>query len=281
MNWNTLGREACGIAFPLGVCLGASFVRAQAWRLGSRWPQNGYMPCYVWSFLLLMLAWLSVVWVFRAGVSRDKPGGVTVADVLVCFLTVVGCIGCYPLWPIVLCLLTMVVVALVETRKGVLGPAWKPLAVRAAITGLLFVFTWYQCATTRRQALRGFAHRIETLVGEDRLLAWASEQIAAAKAKQKKLPDANRNDLKPEEIPDFVHDLMGGVPARTRVVVQLDRPDPSVAIFNSSQEAFRVTVRPSRQLHEYADFPPHWWVQETAGVQWRPGIYLDTAGNFR
>jgi hypothetical protein len=233
------------------------------------------------------------------------------ADVIACLLTVPGCLGCYALWPVALFVPVVLLLALLSSGKSAGGPDWR-LIRRAGVTGLLFVLTWYECATVKRQALHGFAERVESRVSEEQLFAWVGAVIAAEKKRPLAvaavvglgsspgqggliaLPALSAGGIQAErprhlppgmltrdEIPTFIHDLIGHFPETTRVEVRLDRGDPYVAVFNSSLEAFRITVRPSRRPHERSPFPPRWLIQELDGLQWRPGIFFDTAGNFR
>jgi hypothetical protein len=280
MSVKSIGRELAPVAFPLGVCLGALLLNARAWHVGRDAPGHGLMPLYLGCLFLLLLAWLSVLLLFRAVTEKEKPSGLTVADVIVLFLTMPACAGCYGLWPFVLLVwaFLFLAVALFAGRKDANSRDW-PLTRRAGLTAVLFLLTWYHCATAKRQALHGFADRIEATVREDRLLDWAAEVMAGRKAG--KDSDASGHFLERDEIPAFVHDLMGGVPQRTRVVVHVKGAGPHVSIATSAQESLRITVRPSRAPHQRGPFPPPWVFQESAGLPWRPGIYLDTLGNFR
>lgn len=274
MKWKGVWIEVCPLLLPLGVCLWAFFAHHMAWQLGYAHPEVGLMGCFLGSAFALGLAWLSVYLAFRRAVQKEVSAGLHVGDLLVGFLTMFGCVGCYPLWPVALGVMTLYVLPL-TSRTACL----EPRRVRqAGITAFLFLLTWFECATLYPEALQGFSERVEERVGEARLMAWAEEIIAARKLR-KHAPDGDPF-LAREQIPEFAHDLLGGRLDKTRVEVRLWGGDPSVSIASTANHAFRVTIRPSRRPHE--DGPPAcWFGPGLTGLEWRPGIFLDTVGNFR
>lgn len=281
MGWKGIGKELGWIVVPSGLCLGALLLHARAWHRGYSNPELGVlMGCQGVSFFILLAAWVWVsIVLFTIQVKKEKSTDGRLGTTTALFLTVSGCFGCYPLWPVVLFLVALLLMPLTSRRKDSLGPNWRIVVLRAGITALLFTLTWYLCATVKKQALHGFGERIEAMVGEDHLIGWATEVIAARQ--QGKPQDANTAPLAREEVPNFIHDLMGGEPKRTHVEVHIDGKNAYVTVTNSAQEAFRITIRPSRVAHDPGSFLPHWWVKESAGFEWRPGIDLDTLGNFR
>ena len=120
-----------------------------------------------------------------------------------------------------------------------------------------------------RQALHGLGERLEAEGGAERFLAWAAEAIATHKEGQ------HGGRLEPDEIPDFVDDLMGPFQGVRSVGVD-SGDDPSVTLYTGgSAYHFTIRLRPSRVRHG----PWSWWVGEVAGeLEWRPGIDLATEG---
>jgi hypothetical protein len=269
MTWKGAWHDWKWTAAGLGTCLGAAGVTVAAWRTGYAADAFGLLGCHVLSFILLLAAGLSLGCVFRAAAKREKPAaGPTVLDVAALVLVFSGCFGCYPLWPAVLVLLTspLLVELLFFRKKGRPAEEWWALG-RVALAVPLFTLTWYLCASTTRQALHGLGDRIEAKAGADRLKTWAADVVA-------RHPDTERwSGLEPDEIPDFVGDLLGpnqGV--RGGEVRHGD--DPSVDLFTGgSGYHFRIRVDPSGVSHA-----PPWWLGGWAGLEWRPGIHLETEG---
>jgi hypothetical protein len=274
MKWKSVWMEVRPLLFPIAVCAWALFAHQRAWQLGYAHPEVGLMGCLMAGAFALGLAWLSVYLKFRKAVRKEISAGLHVGDLLVGFLAMLGCIGCYPLWPVALCVMALYVLALTSRTAGL-----EPRKVRqAGLTCALFLLTWFECASLYPEALQGFAERLDKRVGEVRIMAWAEEVIAARKRRK----DAADGDpfLAREEIPEFAHDLMGGRPDKTRVEVRLWSGDSCVTIASTANHAFRVTIHTSRRPHE--DGPPACWFSPgLTGLQWRPGIFLDTVGNFR
>jgi hypothetical protein len=279
MSGKDLLRDWYRVALTLGLCAAAFVFNARAWRLGYADPGKGFLPFLMGNFFLLALTWLSVFTAFRSERPIAPPSGMQLGDVIVLVLTAPGCLGCYPLWPAVLLVMLLVRVGVVVHGRATLGPGWRLIALRAGIVSVLFLLTWYECATTRRQALRGFAARLEDRAREGQLLDWAAEVIEARKKEVLQGQPPGRPPP-PVEAPDFVHELVGGSPEQTRVQVHVEAGDPYVSVYTSVQESFQITLRPSRAAHELGP-PARWLGGEMAGIEWRPGIYLDLAGNFR
>jgi hypothetical protein len=272
MTWTSAWGGWKWTAGALGACLGAVVIDVAAWRSGYAANAFGLLGCHFLRFLLLLVAGLMLIQVFRAAARREKPPaatGPTVLDVAALVLCFSGCLGCYPVWPVILLLLACpLLVELLFFRKGNRPAEDKWVLLRVGLVVGLFTLTWYLCAATTREALRGLGARIEARVGADRLRAWAGEVIAAHP------PGQGRGALEPDEIPDFVVDLLGPFQGVRGAEV---RPgdDPSVDLFTGgSAYHFRIRVRPSRVSR---DLPP-WWVGEGAGLESQPGIYLETEG---
>jgi hypothetical protein len=248
------------------------------------------MPCYSGTILILPVAWLSVLLLFKVRLRKDRPNqpgtkstGPTAAELIIgtfaVFSVFFGCMGCYALWPgILLFVAGTISLAGLFQAKVAGGSAWWVVG-RGVFTTLTFTLTWYFCATMPSAVMHGFGDRIEAQVGEDRLFTWASEMIA--ETKPGKEGPITREHVKREEIPDFIHELMGNELERTRVDVVLTSNDSYVTIASSINQALQITVRPSRAPHERGPGPPQWLLRDAAGFEWRPGIYIDTLGNFR
>jgi hypothetical protein len=275
MGWKRVCSEWAWVALALGVCLGAFFLQGRAWRVGYEANCFGLLGCQALRCLLLLLGCMTVVAAFRA--LAGKPGladatGLTIPELAVIVLLLPGCVGLYPLWVIVLPVLMLVLllwtVALHFSEKGAHRPAGLAV-VRAGLAVVLFTLTWYFCASTTRQALHGLGERLEAEGGADRFLAWAAEVIATHKDGQ------HGGRLTPDEIPDFVDDLMGPFQGVRSVGVE-SSGDPCVTLYTGgSAYHFVIRLRPSRARHG----PWSWWLGEVAGeLEWRPGIDLATEG---
>src|SRR5205823_8648626 len=121
-----------------------------------------------------------------SALRKEILAGLTVADLLLMFLTMFGCVGCYPLWPVALGVMTLCIFMLASRTPGL-----DPRRVRqAGVTAVLFLLTWFECASVYQVSLQGFAERVEERVGEAKLMAWAEELIAARKQRK----DAREND---------------------------------------------------------------------------------------
>ncbi len=86
-------------------------------------------------------------------------------------------------------------------------------------------------------------------------------------------PRDERRALTPDEVPDFVADLMGPFQGVRSIEVR-NVDDPSVLLYTGgSAYHFRITLRPSRVNQ---DAPP-WWVGADSDEA-RPGVYLEPEG---
>jgi hypothetical protein len=282
MSWKTW-KAIGGIVLAVGACVGAFFLNALAWQMGFSYPENGLMPCHGWAFLILVPAWGSVLLLIETPPRKEKATGPRVWEILFAVIALFSmffsCYGCYATWPgVVVVVLLIVVFAVLIEPKDAVGATWW-LIGRAAVTAVLFMITWYLAATMLRQGIRGFGERMEAKVDDDRLIAWAEEVIAERKRQKDVQPW--QNALAAEKIPDFMHDLMGGQPERTRVTVVLTPNDAYVTVATSVSQTLQITIRPSRAPRERGSGLPAWLIREADGFEWRAGIYVDTAGNFR
>jgi hypothetical protein len=309
MNWKPLWNDWKWIVAGVGACAGAFLLNARAWQVGYGANALALLGCHFLRLVLLLFAWVIVVTVFRAALRKEKPtaaGGVTILEAASALTIFLGCMGCYPVWPVVLLLTAPMFLGLVFFGKCPAEHKLSRLAVvRVGIAVGLFLLTWYLCATTTRQALRGLGERIEAKGGSEKLTAWATEVIAAHKQRERNLPIVgaaavglmaspqgqgpfvaasaliagsmgNRSGrLEPDEIPDWVDDLLGPFQGVRSVGVEDHGGEPCVALFTGgSAFHFRITVCP---LHVRDDAPP-WWLGELAHFESHQGIYLETEG---
>jgi hypothetical protein len=182
--------------------------------------------------------------------------------------------------------------------------------LRAGIAAGLFAVTWYECAGVTRQAMLGLGARIEAHGGADKLLDWAAEVVAGRRQWRQLLPvegatvvglaasppgpdrlltssgwivaraELRAHSLAPGEIPDWVDRLMGRFEGVRTVAVYAEPGgyggEPCVILFTgSSAYHFEIFLRPSRQRR---DLLPWWLGEGTTGLEWRPGILLETGG---
>jgi hypothetical protein len=275
MGWRRVCSEWTWVALALGTCLGAFFVQTRAWRVGYEANCIGLLGCQALRCLLLLVGCVTAVAALRATSGKLAPAvgtGLTVLDLAVIVLLLPGCMGLNPFWIVVLPVLTLVLLLRVVALRLSGNDADRPpgLAVmRAGLVVVLFTVTWYFCASTTRQALHGLGERLEAEGGADRFLAWAAEVIAAHKGVRQ------GGQLAPEEIPDFVDDLMGPFQGVRSVRVD-EYGDPSVTLYTGgSAYHFTIRLRPARVRRG----PWPWWLGEVAGeLEWRPGIDLATEG---
>ncbi|HMC89039.1 MAG TPA: hypothetical protein VKI17_05805, partial [Gemmataceae bacterium] len=296
------------LALPIVICLGAFLIRELAWRAGYSANALGLLGCHFWRTLLLLLAWHTVLAACKAVARKEMasaPTGLSPLDLASTLLIVPGCAGCYPVWPVVLLLLSLrMFLARILRRSGVASPGslTEMTIPGVALTVLLFTVTWYLCASTTRQAFNGLSARIEAK-GPDRLMAWATDVIAAHKQRVQALPVVGATvvgltaspagnapllvasavitaragepgRLARDEIPDWVDDLLGPFQGiRSMGIENLER-DPCVALYTGgSAYHFAVRVCPSRVRRG----TPPWWAGED-GSDWWPGISLSTEG---
>jgi hypothetical protein len=271
MGWKRTWNDWMPVAMAAGLCLGAFLLNAGAWQAGYRASWSALGGCNMLRIPLLLLAWVAVFSVFEGAARTEKPAGPSAGSVLRnigLFLLVPACFSCQFLWTLVLLVLTAAVVALFSVRKDASPTTWKWTVLRFVLVSLLFTLTWYLCASTTRQALHGLGVRIADKGVEDRLRDWAAEVIAAVKQGR------HHYRYTYDEVPDFVDDLMGPIPGWPIVHVDTYAQDPYIAIANGSGYAFQITICPSC----IAQKPQPWWVPEWTRLEWRPGIYLETAG---
>lgn len=286
-----------------GTCLGAFGIRALAWHAGNDADALRLLGCHLLRSIVLVLAWAMVATVLRAAARKEKPTagtGFSFAETLTVLLLVPGCVGCFPAWPIVLGFLT---------AQLLLTPLFAPPGdrpartdiIRAGIAVVLFTFTWYLCATTTRQALRGLGERIDARGGSERLRAWAAEVLATHRQRERDrstlaatgvvlaaspqgpllaiaagslATDADRGGLAPADIPPWVDDLLGRFQGIRSIGVENAGGEAYVALrTGGSAYHFRIQVCPTKA----GDGPRPWWIGDD-GSTWRPGIYLGTEG---
>src|SRR5262245_11552831 len=105
MTWKSAWLNWRWTAASLGTCLAAGLLVVGAWRNGYAASATGLLACHFVSFVLLLIAGLSLIQTFRAAAKRETPSirtGPTVLDVAAFVLSFSGCLGCYPLWPVIL-----------------------------------------------------------------------------------------------------------------------------------------------------------------------------------
>jgi len=270
MNGRRRWSEWTLTAVAVGVCVGAFLLRARARQVGHDANAMGLLACHILRLLLLLLAWAAVATLIKTAVRREEPAtprGVTVFDLLGGFLILPGCCGLHPFWPAILLLLAApALLELIFSRHAAARPPGMVL-LRVGVGVLLFTLTWYLCASMTQEALRGLGERIEERCGADRLRAWA-EKVIASRKKTERSPQ-----LEPEELPDFVDDLLGRFQGVRGGFVRLT-DDPHVILFTGgSAYHFQIGIYPS----EVDRPPPPWWAGEDARTR-LPGIYLSTGG---
>jgi hypothetical protein len=254
------------------LCLGAFLIRGRAWQAGYQADAFGLLGCHFLRFLVLLVAWATLVAEFRAANGQQQPApqsGVSVVHLAGTFLIMVACAGFSLAWPVVLVLLaTPCLVGLFLSQKRSVDPAeraWARWAMcRATLGVLLFTLTWYLAASVSRQALYGLGERIDDHGGSDQLVTWAKEVIAVHQKARRPAW------LEPTELPDFVEDLLGRFQGVRTAGVDTGA-DPSVTLYTGgSAYHFQIIVRPSRAGRDPQD------VQRPD--EWQPGIYLGTGG---
>jgi hypothetical protein len=308
MTWKTVWHDWKFIAVAAAMCLGAFFLYRGAWNIGYQANALGLLGWHFLRFVLLLFAWAFVVSWFRAAATKERPAvkpGLTVLEGVSVLSIFLGCMGCYPVWPAVLLLMAPMYAALIFAKTGSAGERLTRSAIlRAGVVVLLFLLTWYFCASTTRQAMRGLGDRIETKGGADKLTAWAAEVLAAHKQRQEALPAisaaavgltasplgqgpflaaslliaAKAGDqsrwLERDEIPDWVDDLLGSFQGIRSVMIEGSRDGPCVALrTGGSAFHFRISVCPTAVNRR----SPLWWFVEPSDLEQR-GIYLETEG---
>src|SRR3979490_3234312 len=137
MIWKTLSMELLRLTFPAALCGAAFWVHAHAWRRGYSEPEMGILVgCLALSFIVLGLAWLSLCVMFATEANKDRPFGVKVSATIILFMSAIGCLGCYPFWPIIL-LLAIVTLLLITFRRRDTAHSPPRLVVARAIAAAL------------------------------------------------------------------------------------------------------------------------------------------------
>src|SRR5438552_19019366 len=116
MRWRQVWHDWQGVAVALGLCAGASVLNARAWHVGYRADAIALLGCHFLRALLLLFAWLTVVEVFRAAVRAEGAAaatGFTWLHLVALGLTVPACVGCYPVWGVVLPVLAALLLAVI------------------------------------------------------------------------------------------------------------------------------------------------------------------------
>lgn len=307
MRWKAALSEWQAVLVALVVGVGAILVNRWAWRLGFDGRSIGLVGCHFLRAIFMLFAFLAVVHEFRivAGVPKAAGSQLTLLDVPVVLLILPGCVGCYPLWAVVLVVLAAVFLLRIVERAASRKPVEDRRAfLRSALVIGLFTFTWYEGAMVTRQGLRGLGERIEAKGSSDQLLAWAADVIAERQRRREAFPAVAASAvglLTPpgngpflaaaavaasapgegplmvprSEIPDWLDDVMGPFQGVRGVTVRLEK-EPYVTLYTGgSAYHFRIDVWPSRASHR----PLPWWVGEGAGgLEWRPGVDLMTEG---
>jgi hypothetical protein len=279
MNWKRSLSEWKSVIAGIVFGGAALLLYYRAWHLGYDANAMGLLGSNLIRLIVLLLAWAALAIDFKAEASKvptAHPRAISAAGVVGGFLIFPGCVGCYPIWPaILLLLLALLFVGRIRPRfseNGASEATDQQLArrdvARIGIGILLFTLTWYLCASTTRQALRGLGERIGDKVGEEKLIDWAKTVIAAHQGNDKS------PRLEPDEIPKFIDDLMG--PGQGIKMVGLGGwgAEPCVTIHTgTSAYSFRIDICPSRKSKE----PPMWLFGDD-GSEWRPGIFVGTEG---
>jgi hypothetical protein len=277
MDWRRVWNEWKFFALGCGVFVGALLVYRSAWFAGYSANSFGLLGCHFLRAVLLVLAYVAVVTLFKTAVRQGDstaPGGVTLLDLPILLLILPGCAGLYPLWIAVLLISFLVwlvyLLAFVFSRNGEtpIGQARRAL-LRAGAAALLFTATWYLCATVPRQAMHGLGARLEAGAGTGRLLAWAADVIAAPEQRKQK------NSLAQEEVPEWVDALLGPFQGVRSVGIE-SGAEPCVVLYTGgSAYHFRIRICPSRAHQQ----PRPWWIGQVLGdLEWRPGIDLAAEG---
>jgi hypothetical protein len=267
-------RAGAALAVSVVLCVGAFLLNVRAWYAGYRADALGLLGCHFLRAVVLLVAWWAVVVVLLAAAGKESPpgaSGFTVLHKIGLGLVVPGCLGCYPLWVVIAAVLAFLLVGALRFPRDTPRPAWWRLAWRPVAVALLFVVTWYQCASTTRHALLGLGERLEETCGSDRLLDWTAEVIDARKSG--KHPSAW---LAPEEVPDDVLELLGPGQGVRGAMLQ-DPERGTVLLFTGgSGYHFQITVSP----WQIEQPPPaaSRWLGTGFPFVWQPGIELGTGG---
>ena len=306
MNWKALWNDWKLVAVTSAMCVGAFFLYRGAWNIGYQAQAISLLGWHFLRFVLLIVAWAFVVGGLRTAGTKEWLVGksrITVVEGISAITIFLGCMGGYPLWPAVLVLMLPPYFALMFSKLRPDGQqVSRPALLRAAVVVALYVLTWYFCASTTRQATRGLGARIESKAGAAKLVDWASEVVAAHKLRQQSFPVAgativslfaapesrflavaltvettmkNRSYwLAPEQIPDWVDDLLGPWQGVRSVSVE-DSPDsPCVAMYTGgSAFHFCIRVCPTPVNRD----SPLWWFGDASGLE-QHGIYITTEG---
>lgn len=279
MDWKRLAREWKSVIAGIVFCGVSLLLYYRAWHLGYDADAMGLLGSNLVRLIVLLLARAALAIDFKAEASKIQtahPRATSAADAVGGFLIFPGCMGCFAIWPAIL-LLLMGFLLIGRIRPGFSDSgagagdekrlAWRDTG-RIGVGILLFTLTWYLCAATTRQSLRGLGERIGDKVGEERLIEWAKTVLATHQG------DDKPPHIEPQEIPNFIDDLMG--PGQGIRMVHLGGwgAEPCVTIHTgTSAYSFRISICPSRT----SQAPAPWWLGDD-GSEWRPGILVGTEG---
>jgi hypothetical protein len=119
MSWKTLCNDGIPTALALVFCLGAYGLYRGAWYVGYEANAFGLLGWHFLRFLLLLIAWITVVSTFRAVTGKERPRGrINVIEGASAISIFLGCVGCYPVWPLVLLLAALLLVVAPFSPNG-------------------------------------------------------------------------------------------------------------------------------------------------------------------
>jgi hypothetical protein len=242
------------------VCAAVSALRLLAWYDGTRGRYGLLMLANLLRLGVVLFAYCLVLWAVGAE-TRERPAmnRLNLLSITCAVVILLVCAGIPTLWPVPLGVLTITLAVQLARDRTLLAPGWKPVLLRASLGVALFMFIWYQGASTTNSALRGLGERIEATVGSERLREWAKQQIEG-------VPPGQNNTLRWDEVPEDVFDMMGNIRGWPLVrVVHSD--ERSVTLANGSGYGYGVSIYP------YDEGEP---TRHALGLRWRPGIFLST-----
>jgi hypothetical protein len=271
MKWKHIWHDWGWTAVAVATCLAAWLLYTRAWHVGFAANALGLLGCHFARFFVLIFAGLAVVSAYKsaAGNGTNAAAGPTVLEIACVVLSLTGCLGFYPVWPVILVLSALpLVLALLFWRRRPVEKRESRIAIaRVGIIILLFTLSWYLCSSVPGQALRGLGARIEDRVGARKLRGWAGEVIAARKPGQP--PPLER-----EALPDWVDDLLGPFQGVRGGGVEDYGNDPHVTLYTGgSAYHFQIRIYPSEvRRHQMP-----WWMGDDA-AELQPGIHLSMGG---